>query len=406
MVNPDVSVIIPAFHFEDSVRKVISAITEQSVRVNEIIIVDSSTNERVKEVVQEFKEHQDQINYISRDKAYPGEARNLGAHKATGEWLAFVDSKTIPKRNWIEESLEEIEKKELDVLFGVTQYHAKTIFQKLLRAATFGEVGHETTPGSMIKKELFFNSNLFIEGVRTADDLYWRDCIKKSSNKCSTPEWIGLTYSDLPLNLKEVIKKYFIYAWGTSVVNVQTRMKDFYLGLLLIISALIVPRWNYLVGWEESSLYIPNITKIYMLLILVIFFVNLLLNRFLHNTSPSFFRSSLRIILFIFALLAVYNWNFIVAGWVEEATLYIPHITKIYLLSLLVASLLIRGVIMPIKRETSRSFLFPFRWIVIGFIGVTLDIAKTPGYAFGSLLSPFLKKIIVGKIKSKKNENN
>ena len=142
------------------------------------------------------------------------------------------------------------------------------------------------------------------------------------------------------------------------------------------------------------------------LLILVIFFVNLLLNRFLNNTSPSFFRSSLRIILFIFALLAVYNWNFIVAGWVEEATLYIPHITKIYLLSLLLASLLIRGVIMPIKRETSRSFLFPFRWIVIGFIGVTLDIAKTPGYAFGSLLSPFLKKIIVGKIKSKKNENN
>ena len=91
----------------------------------------------------------------------------------------------------------------------------------------------------MIKKELFLNSNFFVEGVRTADDLYWRDCIKRNSYKCSTPKKIGLTYSEVPESLKEVIQKYFIYAWHTSVVNVQTRMKDFYLGLLLILSALL-----------------------------------------------------------------------------------------------------------------------------------------------------------------------
>jgi len=290
MDNLDISVVIPTFHFEDSVRKVILALNEQSVRVNEVIIVDSSTNDGVKEVVQGFKEHQDNINYIRRDKAYPGEARNIGAKTAKGEWIAFVDSKTVPERNWIEESLKEIEEKELDVLFGVTQYHAKSKFQKLLRAASFGEVGHETTPGSMIKKELFLNSNFFVEGVRTADDLYWRDCIKRSSYKCSTPKKIGLTYSHLPESLKEVIQRYFIYAWHTSVVNVQTRMKDFYLGLLLILSALIVPRWNHLVGFEYNILYIPHITKIYMLLILLVFFLNLLLNRFLSTTFPSFFR--------------------------------------------------------------------------------------------------------------------
>ena len=94
MDNLDISVIIPTFHFEDSVRKVILALNEQSVRVNEVIIVDSSTNDGVKEVVQGFKEHQDNINYIRRDKAYPGEARNIGAKIAKGEWLAFVDSKT------------------------------------------------------------------------------------------------------------------------------------------------------------------------------------------------------------------------------------------------------------------------------------------------------------------------
>ena len=44
MDNLDISVIIPTFHFEDSVRKVILALNEQSVRVTEVIIVDSSTS--------------------------------------------------------------------------------------------------------------------------------------------------------------------------------------------------------------------------------------------------------------------------------------------------------------------------------------------------------------------------
>ena len=40
-----------------------------------------------------------------------------------------------------------------EVIFGVTQYVANTRFQKVLRASTYGAIGHETAPGSLMKKK-------------------------------------------------------------------------------------------------------------------------------------------------------------------------------------------------------------------------------------------------------------
>ena len=53
------------------------------------------------------------------------------------------------------------------------------------------------------------------------------------------------------------------YAFYTAIGNSQNNIKDFYLALFLILSALIVPKWNYIIkGWDNNILYIPNITKI------------------------------------------------------------------------------------------------------------------------------------------------
>jgi hypothetical protein len=39
------------------------------------------------------------------------------------------------------------------------------------------------------------------------------------------------------------------------------------------------------------------------------------------------------------------------------------------------------------------SFIFPFKWILIGLIGVTLDIVKAPGYMWGGMLGLMDKTI-------------
>ena len=392
MNSNKISVIIPSFNFADSLERVLLGLKNQTVQDFEIIIVDSSSDHEVHKVVNSSNFSNISIQYLKVDRAFPGEARNIGTNQARGEYLAFLDSKTVPKENWLELGMKALENEKKDVVFGVTEYKSKTSFQRILQAATFGKIGHETTPGSIIKKSFYSKSCYFIEGVRTADDLFWRKNLKFKNLDWKTPSEVTLTYSELPDNYWEILKRYFIYSWHTARVSVQNNMKDLYFGILLILSALIVPRWNSLVGWEESFLYIPNVTKVYLLVIFFIFLLNLIFRTVFPNENDknSFLWFSLKSIIFIALIASTYRWNEIVAGWIEQSPLYFPHITKIYLASILGLSILIRGVYMPIKRKVELDFIFPFKWFLIGLVGVGLDLAKAPGYAFGALVSPFL----------------
>ena len=142
-------------------------------------------------------------------------------------------------------------------------------------------------------------------------------------------------------------------------------------------SAIIIPKWNSLVGWEKSPLYMPNITKIYLSALVVLFISTLLVNRvFLKKISNSFFSNILKTLIFLFFSFSIYKW-------------YVPNITKIYIGSLLIASLVYRGLYFPLKHEVNREYLFPFKWIEVGFMGLLFDLAKSPGYLIGSILIPY-----------------
>ena len=39
------------------------------------------------------------------------------------------------------------------------------------------------------------------------------------------------------------------------------------------------------------------------------------------------------------------------------------------------------------------SFVFPFKWVLIGLLGVTLDIVKAPGFIWGGMLGIMGKSI-------------
>jgi|TARA_B100001971_G_C17757369_1_gene318496 uncharacterized membrane protein YhhN len=89
---------------------------------------------------------------------------------------------------------------------------------------------------------------------------------------------------------------------------------------------------------------------------------------------------------------AVYRWNAVIAGWVEDAVLYVPHLTKMYVSGIILASIMYRGIFLPLKRQVEPGFLFPFSWINVGLLGFSLDIIKAPGYVFGAIIT-ILRKL-------------
>src|SRR5258708_19285970 len=59
---------------------------------------------------------------------YPGEARNIGARAAAGEYFLFLDDDCEPAFDWIEQNLPELEKPALGALGRQIAPKSKTFF--------------------------------------------------------------------------------------------------------------------------------------------------------------------------------------------------------------------------------------------------------------------------------------
>jgi glycosyltransferase involved in cell wall biosynthesis len=387
-----ISIIIPTFHFASTTHKTIKACLSQTILPLELVIVDSSEDNSISDLMQ-YIETDIPIIYRRVAQLFPGEARNLGANISKSALLAFLDSKTIPVNNWLETNLNEMRETNADVIFGNTQYLADTSFQKNLLACSFGSKPVESTPGSLISRENFFKSGSFLEGVRTGDDMAWRDTIKNSGMTFGLPPEATLSYNELPKDFFPTLKRFFIYQLHGSRVNIQNTPKNIILSFFLIFLTILVPKWNAIVGWESSILYFPNITKIYILSLFVLSLLVILLNRdWIYRYANSIIGYSSIIIAFLVLFTSAFYWNEVIAGWVENSVWYVPHITKIFLSLSLACSLFYRGVYFPLNNGISLSALLPIGWIKAGLLGLMLDIVKLPGFLVGALLKLFSPK--------------
>ena len=387
----DVSIIIPTFHFADVAKQVLLSALQQTLAPKEIIIIDSSEDHSIRDLVSAL-ESEIPINYQKVAQSFPGEARNLGVTFANYEWLAFLDSKTIPRSDWLESNFETLEANNVDVVFGSTRYLADTGFQKALRACVFGMKDIETTPGSIIKKSHFDDMGGFREGVRTGDDMEWRQVIKRSSLSCITPKRTSLTYNELPKTLLPTLKRFFIYQLHGTRVDIQNTSKNIMFSFSLIFLTILIPKWNSIVGWEDSMLYFPNITKLYISLLAALAVFSLVVKRdWLIRNTNSIFGIAALISAFIVFLFIATTWNHKIAGWVEDSVWYFPHVTKVYISLALSGSIIYRGIYFPLKNGITLTELLPFWWIKVGLLGLMLDVAKAPGYVLGALLKLFSK---------------
>jgi len=395
----NVSVVIPVRDELIYLKRIILSINNQSQLPKEIIIVDSSSNQKIMKYVEEYSGDVP-IVYCHRQKAYPGRARNIGFQLTTGDVIAFLDSKTLPKNSWLKLYLQYMISYNSDVIFGVTQFDAISPYQKALRASTYGKIGHHSVPGTLIKAEVFKKCGGFVEHVRMGEDIEWRERLMANNYKIYKPLDPILTYTDLPSNFLSTLKKYIISTYHTARLNILNNVKDAYMTLLLILSAIILPKWNYIIGgWDTNPLFIPHVTKIYLISIVLIFLIYQLLNYILfRNISQSLFYRTMQVVSFIVITISVYNWNAVIAGWMEDAVLYFPHVTKIYVSLIIFASIIYRGIYLPFKRKVETDYLLPFRWIKVSMIGLSLDLIKAPGYILGSIIGLIKRLGLIDKI--------
>ena len=316
----------------------------------------------------------------------PGRARNIGAQFASEDCIAFLDSKTIPTKGWLESSFKMF--KNYDVIFGSVSYKGINIVQKLICAAIYGDNNLEHISGTLISKNNFRKIGIFNETTRAGEDVDWRNRVKSSNLNFTSPHKASSVYSEISSNLLNHVKRSFIYQLHGALIDIQYSTKIVFLSLFMIFLATLIPNWNNLVGYNNELLFIPHILKSFLLIISMFILYGVINIYFLKISSKrrTILLFLVNLTLFIGLFIVIFYWNAGVANWDAASPYYIPHITKLYLGFILATSIILRGVVLPIKRGVSNIYLFPYRWILVGLIGLILDISKAPGYFFGAII--------------------
>ena len=97
----DISVIVPVYNSESTLRKCVDSLLCQSLRNIEIILVDDGSHDNSYAIMQEYGHKYSNIRILKHEvNKGIGKTRNDGIEAATGRYLTFVDSD-----DWIEENM-------------------------------------------------------------------------------------------------------------------------------------------------------------------------------------------------------------------------------------------------------------------------------------------------------------
>lgn len=188
-----ISIIMPAYNAEKTIKKAIDSCLNQSLKETELIIVDDCSTDSTRDIMIPIRNNNpDRVKILFQEKnAKQGAARNRGFREAEGEYILFVDSDDWIERDACRKLYECAIKEECDEVVGDYALVYDTGEKKYIKVfeSVRGSLGKQTInsqakllqqPGyfwcKLYKKEflerIFPEGKLFPEFVRYEDSAF------------------------------------------------------------------------------------------------------------------------------------------------------------------------------------------------------------------------------------------
>lgn len=89
---PKISVIVPVYNSEQYLCRCLDSILNQDFDDFELLLIDDGSNDTSGKICDRYILKDDRVRVFHKNNGGVSSARNLGLDKATGEWIAFIDS--------------------------------------------------------------------------------------------------------------------------------------------------------------------------------------------------------------------------------------------------------------------------------------------------------------------------
>lgn len=146
---PKYTVIVPIFNRPIEAEELLESLTKQTYKNFDIIIIEDGSQETCEHIVRKYANDLD-IKYHYKSNSGPGDSRNVGMSKATGDYMIIFDSDCIIPPQYFEEVEKHLATNPLDTFGGPDSADAS--FTKVQKAINYAMTSIVTTGGVRGKK--------------------------------------------------------------------------------------------------------------------------------------------------------------------------------------------------------------------------------------------------------------
>ncbi|NOZ82137.1 MAG: glycosyltransferase [Candidatus Micrarchaeota archaeon] len=172
LVEPLVSVVIPAFNEEKYIEKTLRSVVGQNYTRTEIIVVDNGSTDRTSEIAKKY------ARVVRERKRGISIARNTGFRHSRGDIVLFLDADTRLERNFISSVVERFKNKDVIGVCGYIETTGKRTNRILYLLCSelawiSSKLGFPLFYGMCMawRREVFSELGGFDESLKTAEDI-------------------------------------------------------------------------------------------------------------------------------------------------------------------------------------------------------------------------------------------
>ena len=107
------SVIIPIYNSQSSIKKCVESVMSQGVEDLEVLLIDDGSKDSSLDICKQLAQKDTRVKVFSKENGGAASARNLGLEKCRGDYVCFVDSDDYLESNYLTILLEKIKSADL-----------------------------------------------------------------------------------------------------------------------------------------------------------------------------------------------------------------------------------------------------------------------------------------------------
>lgn len=219
----DISIIVPVYNAEKSIRRCIESVLTQTMKNWELLLINDGSIDNSKEICSFYENKDTRIKLINKNNSGVSDTRNLGVDLSEGEYITFLDADDWIEHDMLEIMLSNIKKLDVSILLMPTYRDQKNISVNNFIS---------TRKNIFTKKEIqleFFKQDLFTYSVwgklykkNILKDIRFDKCIQigedmlylwKALNSVDKIGYISFCKYHYDLNMSQTVTSSFKKRW-------------------------------------------------------------------------------------------------------------------------------------------------------------------------------------------------